>query len=58
MKPNTLGMLFTILPLSEIFFFPLILKYGGSNILVLGGRNVKERRALLHLLNPELLRLG
>ena len=40
------------------FFFALVLKCGGLDILVLGGRNVMAPRDLLRLVNPALLNLG
>ena len=54
----TLVFHFTSFLFLELFCFALILKCGGLHILGLGGRTMNTRRALLHLLNPELLQIG
>ena len=58
MRPYTFGIHLPYFIYPEIFCFSSILKCRGSNILILCGRNVKARCALIQFLNPELLHIG
>ena len=58
MRLNTFGMPFPSYLYFELFCFALILKWGGLKMLGLGGRTVKARCAIIHLMKPELLHLG
>ena len=57
MRPNTFGVPFFSCIYPELFCFALILKFGDSRILGLGGSTVKACRALLHFVKTVLLHL-
>ena len=58
MRPNAFGIPFYSFLYLGLFFFALILNFWDSHILRLGGRSVKSRCAILHLVKPDFLHLG